>query len=292
MGPRPPFYCFMETICITLAGKALRLDTPEPLEIGEALREFCIPMPDQTDGRITLELVPRIPKPTAGFRIDRRCFETNRRFFCDEGVRTEPYAMVEYGADRQVRVLLRADFAETGRKSHVLLNLLGLEQLLLELDALLLHASFVRFQGRGILFSGPSGIGKSTQARLWETYRGAEILNGDRAAIRFADGQWRSYGFPLAGSSRIFRNESAPIEAIVVLRQAPSNRIRPMSPAEAIRALLPEFSIHRWDREFLDRVLDLGTALLTAVPVYLLECTPEEAAVELLQKTIEKGGAL
>ena len=285
----------METICITLAGKTIRLDSPEPLEIGEALREFCIPMPERTDGRIGIGIVPRLPEPRGGIRFDGRQFEAaphGTRIFHRGRADEEPYAMVEYGAGRQVRVLLRREFADTGLRSYVLLNLLCLEQLLLELDALMLHASFVRFEGRGILFSGPSGIGKSTQARLWETFRGAQTLNGDRAAIRCADGQWRAYGLPLAGSSRIFRNESAPIGAIVVLRQAPRNHIRPMSPAEAIRALLPEFSIHRWDREFLDRVLDLSTALLTAVPVYLLECTPEESAVELLQRTIEKGGAI
>ena len=280
----------MKTICITLVGRTIRLDSPAPVQIGEALREFCIPVPPRTDGRITLEVAPRLPEPKGGIFVDGRCFETNSRIFRsdDAGVN----ALVEYGPERQVRVLLRSDFADMGLKGHVLLNLLCLEQLLLELDALLLHASFVRFQGKGVLFSGPSGIGKSTQARLWEACRGAEILNGDRAAICLDEGVWRAYGLPIAGSSRIFRNESAPVEAIVVLRQAPHNRIRPISPAEAVRTLLPEFSIHRWDREFLDRVLGLTTALLTAVPVYLLECTPDENAVALLHSTLAKGGVL
>ncbi|WP_370839368.1 hypothetical protein [Intestinibacter bartlettii] len=33
---------------------------------------------------------------------------------------------------------------------------------------------------KGILFSAPSGTGKSTQADLWEKYENAEIINGDR----------------------------------------------------------------------------------------------------------------
>ena len=280
----------METNYFTLAGRTIRLESHVPVRIGEALREFCIPMPPQTDGRITLEVVPRLPEPKGGIHVDGLCFETNRRIFRSDNAGV--YALVEYAPERQLRVFLREDFADMGTKGHVLLNLLCLEQLLLELDALMLHASFVRHQGRGILFSGPSGIGKSTQARLWEQHRGAEVLNGDRAAIRFADGAWWAYGLPLAGSSRIFRNEDAPIGAVVVLCQASENRIRTMSPAEAIRLLLPEFSIHRWDRAFLDRVLDLSTALLTAVPVYLLACTPEKSAVELLHSTLEKGGVL
>lgn len=52
----------------------------------------------------------------------------------------------------------------------------------------------------------------------------------------------------------------------------------------------PPFSVHRWDRTFVERVLDISTALVQAVPVYLLECTPEQSAVELLHRTLQKGG--
>ena len=75
------------------------------------------------------------------------------------------------------------------------------EQLLLEHRAFQLHASVIDWQGQGILFSAPSGTGKSTQADLWQTHAGATILNGDRAVIRWLDSQYRVYGSPYAGSS-------------------------------------------------------------------------------------------
>lgn len=68
--------------------------------------------------------------------------------------------------------------------SRNICDLLGLERLLLSRQGLLLHASFIRWQDRGILFSAPSGTGKSTQADLWVRHRGAEVINGDRAALR------------------------------------------------------------------------------------------------------------
>jgi hypothetical protein len=171
-------------------------------------------------------------------------------------------------------------------ESSYLLNMLGLEKLLLCHRALILHASFIRWQGQGILFSAPSGTGKSTQASLWETHMGAKILNGDRAGIRYADGAWRAYGLPYAGSSRIFQNGSAPIRAIVVLKQGQENRIRPMGPMEALRALLPEFSAHRWDLAFMDKLLNVAAGLLRDVPVYCLECRPDSEAVQLLHDTL------
>ena len=130
--------------------------------------------------------------------------------------------------------------------SHNLCDLLGLETLLLKENGLLLHSSFIRWRGKGILFSAPSGTGKSTQAELWEQYEGAEILNGDRAGLRQIEGKWTAFGLPLAGSSFIYRNESALLEGIIVLRQAGINRIRRLKPVEAFRDLYPETTVHQW----------------------------------------------
>lgn len=92
------------------------------------------------------------------------------------------------------------------------------EQLLNRRHGFVLHSAFVRWREKGILFSGPSGTGKSTQADLWERFEEAEILNGDRTVVRKVDGHWRAFGFPFSGSSDIYRNDSAPIAAVVVLQ--------------------------------------------------------------------------
>lgn len=171
-------------------------------------------------------------------------------------------------------------------------NLLGLETFLLMHDALLLHASFIRVRGHGILFTAPSGTGKSTQADQWKEFEGADILNGDRAALRRSGERWMAWGLPYAGTSGIYRNESAPIAALVVLRQAKENRIRKLGPAEALRLIYPELSIHRWDAGFVDKAVNLFLNVTDAVPIYLLECLPDRGAVQLLKNTLTEGGEL
>lgn len=165
-------------------------------------------------------------------------------------------------------------------------DLIGMETLFLQFKAMMLHASFIRWDGQGILFTAPSGTGKSTQADLWEEYEDAEIINGDCVGLRLQNGLWRAYGLPYAGSSGIYRNESAPVKAIIVLRQAKENSIRSIGPTEVLQNIYPEIYIHRWDRGFAEKSMDLISQLAMKIPFYILECLPDQEAVNLVRKTV------
>ena len=62
---------------------------------------------------------------------------------------------------------------------------------------LFFHAAQITYQETGILFAGPSGAGKTTQAKLWERFRNARIICNDRTLLRKQDGNWYSYGYPM-----------------------------------------------------------------------------------------------
>ena len=171
--------------------------------------------------------------------------------------------------------------------SRNLVTLMDIEATLLDFKALILHSSLIRWKSGSIVFTAPSGTGKSTQASLWERYEGAEVLNGDRAALRQINGVWTAFGLPYAGTSGIYRNESAPLKASVALRQADENRVRRIIGAEAFRYIYPETMIHRWDADFEKRASDLLLQLMGDIPMFLLECRPDRKAVELLRDTLE-----
>ena len=161
-----------------------------------------------------------------------------------------------------------------------------METLLLRFRALVLHSSLIRTEWGGIVFSAPSGTGKSTQARLWQERYGAEVLNGDRAGLRQHSGGWTAYGLPFAGSSGIYRNESVPLRGIITLGQAGENSIRPLRAREAITKLYPEILLHRWDKSSAEAGFDLLLALVQQVPVYHMDCLPDYGAVELVKRTV------
>lgn len=164
----------------------------------------------------------------------------------------------------------------------------SMERLLLRHGALQLHASVIEWRGQGILFTAPSGTGKSTQAQLWQDAEDARIINGDRGIMRRMDGTYRVYGSPYAGTSEIYVNQSAPVGAVVVLSQGQENRLERLRPAEAFRKLYRETTVAAWDAGFVERVTELLTDLIGAVPVYHLSCRPDTGAVEVLKAELER----
>ena len=176
--------------------------------------------------------------------------------------------------------------------SRNILEAINIEQVLNNFKAFILHSSFINWQNNGILFSAPSGTGKSTQADLWNRYENTEIINGDRAGVRNVDGVWSAYGLPVAGSSGIYKNKKAQISHIIVLRQGKENKLTRLSPRDAFIKIYSETTVHTWDAEFQSNILNMISDLVQNVPVYLYECLPDESAVEFLKEQIIKDNKL
>ena len=282
----------METYTFKLAEFSFQIQIDWPVRVDEKFKDFLIDNAAPCQERVnivTLDRFPDLPAPAAWYQNRGETLWNGQRCILHRLTEASPapYLMECYEAQGRRLCYLTGD-SEIPRSMSNIFNDLSLEEMLLRQNACILHSSFIRHQGRGILFSAPSGTGKSTQADLWQKYMDAEILNGDRSILRKSNGRWTAYGLPFAGSSEIFRNESAPISAIVMLAQGPENRISPLSPAQAFRRILPEVTLHRWDSSFMNQGMDLIMSLLCDVPVFLLSCRPDKGAVDLLHQTIQE----
>lgn len=153
-------------------------------------------------------------------------------------------------------------------------------------NAFLLHGSLVELEGEGVVFTGYSGIGKTTQAQLWEKYLNAEIINGDKLFLRIRENKVYGYGIPWKGSSPYCKNKKVPVRGIVVLRQAKENSIRKLGSAECLEYFMPHIFLPHWDPECVSRALDAFDEILRNIPVWLLDCRPDEDAVLLTKERI------
>jgi len=161
---------------------------------------------------------------------------------------------------------------------------------LLKFDGMMLHSSAVVVDGKAYLFSAPSGTGKSTHTRLWQTIHGAkaEIINDDKPALRCIDGVWYAYGTPWCGKDGININKKAPVAGICFLKQAPENKIRRLSNAEAVQNIVWQTLRRFKQTESLDRMLTNVDSLVRTIPVFELENRPEKEAAMLSYETMRR----
>ena len=150
------------------------------------------------------------------------------------------------------------------------------------------HSSLIAYQGQGILFLGPSGIGKTTQAELWNRYRGARILNGDLAFVQMTETGAVGYGTPWHGSSPYCENDQVPLIAGVVLKQDTENRIRRLTGFELVSEVAGSIFYPLWVEDGGVYCMDTLNAVLSSLPVYELSCRPEEEAVALLETEFKR----
>lgn len=151
-----------------------------------------------------------------------------------------------------------------------------------------LHASLIDWKGRGILFLGPSGVGKTTQAELWQQYRGARIINGDIVYVQERAEGFYGLGTPWHGSSPYCENDSVPLAGLVVLKQRQENSIRPLSRFELVSRVADSLFYPQWAEGGMEICLEVLDHLLKALPVYELACRPDEEAVVLTEHTVVK----
>ena len=172
------------------------------------------------------------------------------------------------------------------RPQH-LMGSVGFHHRLLQRSAGILHASYIAYQGRGILFAAPSQVGKSTQAELWRRYAGARIVNGDRALLCRIKGQWHCGGTFSCGSSAICENLTLPLGAVILLEQGTENEIRPTTVKERIHSLLVGLETFHWDVADMDLAIANASRMAVEIPVFRFSCTPEEGAVHTLREYLE-----
>ena len=170
------------------------------------------------------------------------------------------------------------------------LSTVGLHTKFLQHRMPVLHASYIDHCGSGIIFTAPSGTGKSTQAELWRQHAQAEIINGDRVLLGKRDEKWYAHGYPCCGSSTICVNRSLPLAAIVVLAQGEKNRVETLSVPQKIRALSSATELFIWDPQEIEQAIGIAAEIAAQVPVFRLTCTPDKNAVDTLKQYLEGMG--
>lgn len=160
-----------------------------------------------------------------------------------------------------------------------------------ERNAMFFHAAVAEVDGKAYAFAAKSGTGKSTHLALWmRCYpHTVSVLNGDKPILRVTtDGDVVAYGTPWCGKEGLNRNASAPLAGICFLTQGKENRIRRLTPKEAVPHFLEGVLPPSTPEEGF-ALLSLTDRILSRVPAYLMSCTISEEAARLSYTTMTGG---
>ena len=275
-----------------VANAAMEVSSDRPITVSRQWRLF-----ETTSVRPALRYrvchVPELPQLTGRLLFDNgrvRVFDENgrqSRIYTDTVTGKETVAVREW-ENACWEIAVQEELLPWGTDVSDLFVQYGLPRRLPQQGKLLLHCAYILYNGRAILFTAPSGTGKTTQAKLWQRSMGSRIVNGDRAAIGLEGGIVTAYGLPISGTSPDCENVTAPVAAIVSLSQAKENRVTRLRAASAVKPLLsgtylpPEFA------QDLPLLVDLAASLAARVPVYHLQCLPDESAVQALAARIDE----
>ena len=162
---------------------------------------------------------------------------------------------------------------------------------LLQFGGLMFHASAIAYEGKAYLFSGPSGVGKSTHTGLWQEAFGEKVqfINDDKPALRCLNGRWYVYGTPWSGKSGINQNIKVPLGGICFLKRGAENCIRRLTAQEAVPLMYMQTNYPLKKKENMHRLLSAIGALVQQIPIYELENLPVRSAAQLSMETMLAG---
>jgi len=146
---------------------------------------------------------------------------------------------------------------------------------------LLLHSASAIRNGRAFLFAGVSGAGKTTISRL--APHDVTLLTDEVSYVRRRGQDYVAFGTPFAGElAKVGENVSAPVAALYLIAHGPENRIDPVSPGEAARALLANVLFFAEEEQLVQAAFHAAFEFVSRVPVSRLTFVPDSRVWELI----------
>ena len=170
-----------------------------------------------------------------------------------------------------------------------------------------IHSASILYQDQVWLFSGHSGMGKSTHTNLWKEQFGTKIINGDLNLIGWSNGEQTNigqsvdklgskghpivYGMPWCGTSGIASTKSYPLGGIVLLGRSDNDHFESLMNDQKIVRVMQRMISPVWTEDMLEANLKCAAKLAKEVPIYYLLCTKEPSATYVMKARIDKEDA-
>ncbi len=153
-----------------------------------------------------------------------------------------------------------------------------------------LHSASILYRGQAWLFSGHSGMGKSTHTALWHEYAGTPYLNGDLNLIgKSEEGEgYCIYGIPWCGTSGLCTTETRELGGIILLGRDEEDHVEELSPFEQVLRVTQRMISPAWTEQMATGNLEFVEQIAEQTWITQLFCTKNPSAVDVIRKWIDE----
>jgi hypothetical protein len=143
---------------------------------------------------------------------------------------------------------------------------------------IMIHASGVNHSGYGYIFSGVSGKGKTTLAKLWDG-AGGKVIHDDRLIIRNITGTYKMFNTP------VYNNDDpaeSSLTRIYIIEHGTENRFVPVKGATAVSLVMANCIQHNWNPEIIARLMGTVSIMCANIPVVNLFFKPDRSIIDFI----------
>ena len=152
-----------------------------------------------------------------------------------------------------------------------------------------IHSASILYKEKAWLFSGHSGMGKSTHTSMWHEFLQTPYLNGDLNLLGIENDRIMVYGIPWCGTSEIYTTVNYELGGIILLGRDPEKDfLKELTPSERVIRVMQRMISPSWKERCFSRNLDFAGDIAEHVPVLYLLCTKNPSAVYTIQKELDR----
>lgn len=151
-----------------------------------------------------------------------------------------------------------------------------------------IHSASILYKEKAWLFSGHSGMGKSTHTKMWHDLLQTPYLNGDLNLLGMENSKIIVYGIPWCGTSGIYTTTDHELGGIILLGRDPEKDfLQELTPSEKVIRVMQRMISPSWKERFFSMNLDFAEKIAGQVPILHLLCTRNPSAVYTVQREID-----
>ena len=150
-----------------------------------------------------------------------------------------------------------------------------------------LHSASILYKDKLWLFSGHSGMGKSTHTNLWKEHFGTPVINGDLNLLAMENDLPVAHGIPWCGTSGIYDTTTYPLGGIILVNRGTSDYTEEITTDQQQLLVSQRLISPSWTKELWEKNLEVVEQVTENILVCKLFCTKEKSAAEAMKKRVD-----